>query len=122
MARPRKVIDPKQVESLAAINCTVEEIASVLGCSKDTLERRFAAVIKKGKENGRSSLRRMMYEKAKGGNVTMMIWLSKNMLGYSDKIEEKTSVKSTEKQIIEVQWADADDTENAKENPPSETH
>lgn len=89
MARPKKVIDPKQVESLAGINCTVDEIAAVIGCDKRTLERRFAANIKRGREHGRSSLRRMMYEKAKEGNVTMMIWLSKQLLGYTDKVEQK---------------------------------
>ena len=89
MARPKKVINIETVESLAGINCTVEEIATVVGCSKDTLERRYATNIKRGRENGRSSLRRMMYAKAKEGNVTMMIWLSKQLLGYTDKVEQK---------------------------------
>jgi predicted transcriptional regulator len=103
MARPKLKIDEKQVEGLAGINCTVEEIASVLGCSKDTLERRFAAAIKRGRHNGKSSLRRMMWEKAKEGNITMMIWLSKQLLGYTDKVENKDTINasvSTEKTLI----------------------
>lgn len=121
MARPRKEINPDQVESLAAINCTVEEIASVLGCDKRTLERRFAATIKKGREQGRSSLRRMMWEKAKSGNVTMMIWLSKNLLGYSDKISQTNEDTGT--RTIELNWADQDahPAESQTQNSTSKT-
>jgi hypothetical protein len=124
MARPKLQIDETQVESLAAINCTVDEIASVLGCSKDTLERRYAAVIKRGKENGRSSLRRMMWAKCKEGNITMMIWLSKQILGYADKIEEKTIIKSNIKRIVEIQWGDeiAPTTQNETKDLTSETN
>lgn len=87
MARPRKVIDPKQIEQLAAINCSIAEIAAVLDCDPRTLERRFAVAIKKGRDVGKSSLKRKMWEIAMKGNVTMCIFLSKQMLGYADKVE-----------------------------------
>lgn len=88
MARPKKEIDPIAVEKLAAINCSVAEIGAVLDCDRRTLQRRFAAAIEKGREVGKSSLKRKMWEHAMGGNTTMMIWLSKQMLGYSDKVEQ----------------------------------
>lgn len=84
MARPRKKIDPEQVRALAGIGCTHEEIAAVLKCSADTLTRRFADDLKEGKEHAKASLRRMQWEAAKKGNVTMMIWLGKQMLGQRD--------------------------------------
>lgn len=86
MARPKLEIDPNLVEELAGINCTVQEISAVIGCDKRTLERRFAAEIEKGRERGKSSLKRKMWETAQGGNVVMMIWLSKQMLGYTEKV------------------------------------
>lgn len=85
MARPKKEINTSQVEALAAINCSLEEIASVIDCDVRTLTRRFAQVIKKGRDQGKSSLKRKMWDIALGGNVTMCIWLSKQMLGYTDK-------------------------------------
>lgn len=111
--RPKKTINPDDVESLAGINCTVAEIAAYFDVDKRTIERRFMPQIIKGRENGRSSLRRLMYAKAKEGNVVMMIWLSKQMLGYSDKVEEKTTIKET--QVVQVQWADEVETVPEKE-------
>lgn len=116
MARPRKQIDPEQVEKLAAINCSYEEAASVLKCSPDTIQRRFAAVFKKGRANGRSSLKRKMWEHAMSGNTTMMIWLSKQMLGYTDKVEERTKLDSNHTQVIQIKWADEDDSAYAQTN------
>lgn len=89
MARPRKPIDPEQVRRLAAINCSYEEISSVVGCDPSTLTRRFAQVIKEGREQGKASLKRMMWDSAQKGSNTMMIWLSKQLLGYTDKVEQR---------------------------------
>ena len=36
----------------------------------------------------RTSLRRWQYEKAKDGNVAMLIWLGKQLLGQRDRIDE----------------------------------
>ena len=84
MARPKKEIDAEQVRKLAGINCSMEEIGSIVGCSVDTLERRFADVIKEGRTHGRMSLKRKQFEVAMGGNVSMLIWLGKNVLGQRD--------------------------------------
>ena len=85
--RPRLDIDPTEVEKLAMIHCTMEEIAAVVNCSVDTLERRFAEVIKRGRENGKASLRRMQYLSAQKGNVAMMIWLGKQLLGQRERAD-----------------------------------
>lgn len=82
-------IDEKLVEKLATIMCTMKEIGAVIGCSVDTLERRFAEIIEKGRENGKMSLKRKQYEIAMGGNVTMLIWLGKQHLGQTNKEEFK---------------------------------
>ena len=96
MGRPILKIDKKEFEKLCGLHCTKMEIADWFSCSEDTIERwckreyteTFAAVIKKKSSKGKVSLRRMMYEKAQGGNVTMMIWLSKQHLGMKDKVEQ----------------------------------
>lgn len=104
MGRPKKEISEDQVRELASINCSYAEIAAVVGCSVSTLTDRFQQTIKEGLEHGKSSLKRVMWKAAMGGNITMMIWLSKQMLGYSDKFEEdsKTRVIVTEEQKAAV--------------------
>ena len=82
----------KQVCALCAIQCTAEEIASVLDISVDTLERRiyeregirFADFFKIKRKAGFASLRRMQWEKAKSNDSTMLIWLGKQYLGQKD--------------------------------------
>lgn len=85
MARPKIKVDPLQVETLASIGCTNIEIAAVLACSVDTLNRRFADEITKGREKGKTKLRRLQWRSAEAGNVAMLIWLGKQLLGQRDK-------------------------------------
>jgi len=87
MARPRKKIDPEQVEKLAAINCSYEEIAAVLGCGSRTLMRRFGAAVQAGRAKGKMSLRRKQYDVAMNGSTSMLIWLGKQLLDQKDKSE-----------------------------------
>jgi hypothetical protein len=63
----------------------MEEIASAVGMCDDTLRTHYSAVIKKGREQGNRSLRRMQWEAAKSGSIPMQIWLGKQLLGQKDK-------------------------------------
>ncbi len=85
MARPRITVDLNLVEELARLHVPKKEIAAIVGCSVDTLDRRFAAIIDKGNAAGKTKLRRLQMEAAERGNVTMLIWLGKQMLGQSDR-------------------------------------
>ena len=88
MARPQIDIDPEEVEKLAGLNCSVEEIADFFGVNPSTIKRRFAPAIKKGRGNIKISLKRKQYQVAMGGNTTMLIWLGKQYLGQADKVEQ----------------------------------
>lgn len=92
MARPVKVIDVELLKKLASIMCTNEEMAHILGVSKDTLERRYAAVIKEAKDTGKMTLRRWQWEACKKGNTALLIWMGKQHLGQSDKQDASVSV------------------------------
>ncbi len=97
MARPQLKLDESLIEKLASIHCTMEEIASVCECSVDTLERRYAELIKKAKDKGKSSLRRHQWEAAQKGNTTMLIWLGKQLLGQRDVVEQQVNITNDEK-------------------------
>lgn len=85
MARPLLEIDPIEVTKLAQLGCKTEEIADFLGCSVDTLDRRFAAELHKGRADLKMTLRRMQIQAAQKGNVVMMIWLGKQLLGQMER-------------------------------------
>lgn len=87
VGRPKLEIDSKMVQRLAEQGSTVDEIAYVMDVHKRTLERNFAAVIKKGRANLNVSLRGWQIENAKKGNATMQIWLGKQLLGQKEVVE-----------------------------------
>lgn len=97
MARPKKNIDENQVQKLVAINASVEEIADFFDVDPRTIQRRFAVALKRGRSQGKISLKRRMWNTAmtdNKGSVTMQIWLSKQMLEYRDKREEVHTIPS----------------------------
>ena len=88
VGRPRKYnLDTKQVEQLAGFGCTDTEIASFFDISRTTLERNYEQYMTKGRESGKIRLRQYQWASAKKGNVAMLIWLGKQLLGQSDKQE-----------------------------------
>ena len=92
---PKKVLTAEGcqlVENLARIGCTEEEIATILEASVDTLMNKnnkelFREAIKKGQAECKQGLRRLQFKAAEKGNVTMLIWLGKQLLGQSEKID-----------------------------------
>jgi len=83
-----KTVDRDLVYKLACIQCTPEEIAEVVGIGVGSLKKRFQALLDKGKETGRQSLRRAMWEKAMNGDTRVQIFLSKQYLGMKDSPED----------------------------------
>ena len=92
MARPKKYnIDTEQVEKLAGLGCTNVEIASFFGCDESLIRKSYSEYIAKGKEKGKIRLRQLQMRSAEKGNVAMLIWLGKQMLGQTDKQEITTT-------------------------------
>src|SRR5258708_37212236 len=89
-------INLAELEKLAAMQCTDEEIPAWFNVSPRTIERRrkspvFAETICRGKARGRISLRRAQLKILEQGNATMGIWLGKQSLGQADQIDVYTN-------------------------------
>jgi len=90
MGRPHKEIDYELAYRLARIHCTNEEIAACLGVSRAhwyTLiknDAELANAVENARGEGRASLRRLQWQNATEGNVTMQIWLGKQILSQND--------------------------------------
>ena len=95
--RPTKPIDYTKLDAMCAIHCTGEECAAILGVSYEHLNNQlkkdgnvgFLDYFKIKGSNGKMSLRRKQYDQAMSGNATMLIWLGKQWLNQSDKVERE---------------------------------
>ena len=84
MGRPVKEIDEDLLYKLAQIHCTMKEMVDIIGVSEDTLKRRYAGIIDKGKAEGKMRLRRKQIEVAMSGNPAMLIFFGKCLLSQSE--------------------------------------
>ena len=111
--RPRTVIDYKQVDTMCAIWCTGEEIASILEIDYDTLNATikrdkkmgFSDYYKKKSAFGNMSLRRLQFKKAQDGNAPMQMFLGKVHLGqkeYEKEIEAPDSLVEAMKELATI--------------------
>ena len=92
VGRPKLDIDAEQVTRLARLHCTMNEMADFFGCHRETLRENFSPQIDKGRSEGNISLRRKQWQMAvEKGNVVMLIWLGKQMLGQRNEIIESDS-------------------------------
>lgn len=86
LGRPIKPIDVNILKQLAEIHCTHLEMAKVLGCSRDLLEKKYGDILEEGKQCGKASLRRAMWKAGvENGNTAMLIFMAKNLLGMTDR-------------------------------------
>jgi len=104
VGRPAKQIDWDVFDKLCAIQCSTRELADYFGVHFETIER--AVKRDKGMElndyyeqkrvPGKIGIRRKQYEVAMNGSIPMLIWLGKQWLGQSEKVEQ---IQSDEKVI-----------------------
>jgi hypothetical protein len=90
-------IDLIELEKLAMLQCTDQEIAAWFGVAVKTIERRrseprFAEVMERGKAKGRISVRRQQMKLLEDGNATMGVWLGKNLLGQVDHVSVSSAM------------------------------
>lgn len=122
-------IDWDHFDALCAIQCTLTEIAAVFRCSVDTIERaverergmKFAEYFSEKRAVGVMSLRRDMFKAAQKGSVPMMIWLSKNIMNYTDRMAQdiqhtgQLQVKPVPSETMEKIFSDPESTRLAHE-------
>jgi hypothetical protein len=88
MARPKKHnLDTEKIEQLAGFGCTNTEIASFFGCDESLIRKSYSEYLSKGRDKGKIRLRQLQWRAAERGNVSMMIWLGKQVLGQVDRQE-----------------------------------
>ena len=92
VGRPKTQIDLEQAEKLGMLQCTLEECSAWFKIPLSTLggHPEFQEAYKRGKDNGKQSLRRYQWAMAKT-NCSMAIWLGKQYLGQKDRNEDEAA-------------------------------
>jgi hypothetical protein len=119
---PKYTIDYGIVERMARIDCNDLEIYSVLGIPEATWWRQkqsdplIVEAINRGRAQGNADIRTRMFDIAMSDHknaVTMLIWLSKNRLGYTDKTASEIATSGTSLKVT-VSADDLSDDELAQ--------
>lgn len=114
--RPQIDINQTQFEALCRIHCTLQEVASIMDCSEDTIERwckrtykkedgtpmLFSEVYQKFSSEGNASLRRWQYRSAENGNTSMQIWLGKQYLNQKDVQDVQITNNDAQNKFAEI--------------------
>lgn len=99
---PRAAIDREQFEKLCALQCTRKEIQfffnnvaerTINGWCRRTYGKTFRDVYEEFAVHGKITLRRYQMQLAKKSSA-MAIFLGKNMLGQTDKIEQTQNINA----------------------------
>lgn len=104
MARPRKNVDPLRVIELASKGLSIDEIGAFCDVSHDTITRRFADALEKGRQLCNASLRRKQVEMALEGNATMLVWLGKNRLDQTDVTRQEITGRDGSDIVVHVRY------------------
>lgn len=99
--RPRIQINWEEFDKLCAIHATQLELAAWFKCTVDTIENAvkrekkmtFSEYYQQKAGPGKISLRRKQWDLALKGDKTMIIWLGKQHLGQTDKMDQKVDMK-----------------------------
>ncbi len=110
MPRPKTIPIKDLVCELAGLNCSQSEIARVCKVSVSTLQKKYKSEMTKGKEYVKTELKRAQFRSALNGSFVMQIWLGKNILGQTDKIE--TNEKEELLIVRQLKTFDNDETNN----------
>lgn len=79
------ILDRVMIQRLGELQCSPKEIAYAMGVTVEELNANYREDIEIGKEVGKLKLKRSMWINAVDKlNPTAQVWLSKNILGYSD--------------------------------------
>lgn len=112
VGRPDKPIDWDYVDNLLRAGVSGTSIAAMIGIHEDTLYKRtvkefpeyanFSAYSAAKRAQGLDLLRAKQYDVAMKGDRTMLVWLGKQYLGQTDKVEQNVDATLHNEPIIGI--------------------
>jgi len=99
----KRVIELEHVRKLAHLNLSYKDMADFFGCKETTFRDNFRFVVEQGRQKTKQRLMEAMLTNAIDKmSPVMQIWLSKNLLGFTD------APVNTENNVT-LPWVDGED-------------
>lgn len=76
--------DEEGIVRMGEVGMSMRAIAYIVGCDEKVIRKKFAEKVEKGKAKTAFHIAEKSIELALEGNVTMLIWVAKNILGWTD--------------------------------------
>lgn len=117
MGRKKIELDLGEVERLAGLGLSEEQIGQALGVSQATITRRkqdtddFADAIKKGRAAGIAHVTNQLREQIDNGNVTATLFFLKCKAGWTEQAEIERRLEGLERRLTGVDHGETDDLE-----------
>lgn len=99
--KPRKAFDLAEVERLASLGLTREQIAAALGASASTVYNRlrddeeFSEAVKRGEALGIGAVASKLMDQINEGNTTAMIFYLKSRAGWRESSEIRVEANTS---------------------------
>ena len=93
MSRPTITFDYDEIYEISKTHCSFLDMAKYFNVSEGTINNRykedeeFKLAVDRGRFEAIKGLRRRQIETAMDGNTQMLVWLGKQLLGQSDKVD-----------------------------------
>lgn len=105
VGKPKRVFTDEQIGEmgdLALAGCQTKTIASLMDIPRETIDSRpdIQQLLSKKRAERKLTLREQQNDSSKKGNVTMQIWLGKQVLDQKDKQDITSGDKPIPAQII----------------------
>lgn len=121
-----KAFNWPRLDATLSLGCSISEAVGIMEISRETIVRkirdRYDMTFEEYKDvrmaRRKMSLRQRMWRAAEEGNVTAMIWLSKNELGMTDKFSAEIS--ETQNHVIKFAYSIPGNKFAPKEKPDIE--
>ncbi len=93
----------RMVKALAAVGIRHEDIAAKIEISADTLVKHYKRELDDGRVDANAAVAKSLYDQAKAGNTTAMIFWLKTRAGWKET--ERHEVTGADGNDLVVKWA-----------------
>jgi predicted DNA-binding protein (UPF0251 family) len=102
----------EQMKAWTVVGVGVQDIATMLGISKDVIEDNYLDELKKVRVIRNAKIRRKQYDLAMDGNVGMLVWLGKQWCGQRDQMligeDPDNPIRGNAPPLIEIVFVESD--------------